>query len=188
MVAALMGVGTAFASSTINLNTNNLASLGQGVATVSGCDSDINVSPVAGVDLSSETPEFKLTSIDFSEIDTRAKNTDDKSLDFGKGCATQALKIQVFQRIAEREDPTHPKAITCLNLIDSPLTVAGLAKDLSGYRESTDGTGCEIWVKIMSNDSTTGDYSKFTITGLKFAGDLSHITVVSAEDYPTGLL
>ena len=42
LVAALMGVGTAFASSTININTNNLTPLGQGVSTATTCDSQID--------------------------------------------------------------------------------------------------------------------------------------------------
>ena len=37
LVAALMGIGTAFASSTIDINTNNKVQLGQGVASTVTC-------------------------------------------------------------------------------------------------------------------------------------------------------
>ena len=103
LVATLMGVGTAFASSTININGNNLASLGQGVSVVTGCDDNITVSPVTGIDISGEKPSFNLSSIQVGGIDLRNRITTEGS-DFGKGCAGQALKIQVFQIIDNAEE------------------------------------------------------------------------------------
>ena len=45
LVAALFGVSTAFASSTISINETNTINLAQGVVAVTGCDSDIGILP-----------------------------------------------------------------------------------------------------------------------------------------------
>jgi len=193
LVAALMGVGTAFASSTIKLNTDNLASLGQGVATVTGCDSSINVIPGSGVDLTQETPTFDLNTISLSAIDMHSKRPD------GTGCGDQALKIQVFQLVsAEKVPEDHPSPISCTDLISSlnsnlqlnhTTYSSGTPLDSAitiDSREAGDGSGCEIWVKLDSPSSE--ENGRFTINGLKFVGDenhaVSHIAVVSSQDYP----
>ena len=59
MVATLFGIGSAFASSTITINTANQVNLGQGVVTVSGCDSNIGFKPVTK--LSSDAASFQVT-------------------------------------------------------------------------------------------------------------------------------
>ena len=64
LVAALMGVGTAFASSTITVNENNLTPLGQGVTSVVTCDQEIAVVPTTSLNLSDEhNPYFELRSL-----------------------------------------------------------------------------------------------------------------------------
>lgn len=45
LIATLFGISSAFASSTITINTDNKVNLGQGVVTVSGCDSNIGFKP-----------------------------------------------------------------------------------------------------------------------------------------------
>ena len=45
LVGALFGISSAFASSTIQINSGNPVDLGQGVVTVSGCDSNIGFKP-----------------------------------------------------------------------------------------------------------------------------------------------
>ena len=45
LVAALFGVSTAFASSTISINETNTINLAQGVVAVKGCESDIGILP-----------------------------------------------------------------------------------------------------------------------------------------------
>ena len=188
LVATLMGVGTAFASSTINVNGNNLASLGQGVSVVTGCDDNITVSPVSGLDITDESPSFKLSSIQLGDIDLRLRITD-TGADFGHGCAGQALKIQVFQMIDDGEDPSKPKPISCSSLVDD-LAFDGADGNatLLDYKESADSSGCEIWAQLENPGSHPTDGS-FTISGLKFPQvehhAISHITVVSSESYPT---
>ena len=186
LVAALMGVGTAFASSTININSNNIASLGQGVSSVTSCDDNISVSPVTGIDIRDEKPSFYLSSIQVGGIDLRTRITTEGS-DFGKGCAEQSLKIQVFQIIDNAvEDPTHPKAISCNDLINpGAFHEADGAAVALNYRESADGSGCEIWAHLQT---ASPDPGTFTISGLQFAQiehhAISHVTLVSSESYP----
>ena len=48
-VAVFFGVGTAFASSTININGGAGVTLGQGVSRVTGCDETMTVATAAGL-------------------------------------------------------------------------------------------------------------------------------------------
>ena len=189
LVATLMGVGTAFASSTINVNGNNLASLGQGVSLVTGCDGQVNIAPQSGVDISNEKPEFRLSSIDFSDINTFAKDTNETTgspspspnPNLGKGCGGQAFMIQVF---AKPTGEDHPQAIGCDYLYSDPITptVSGSAAtgDIKAV-PSVNSSGCVIYVKIAKT-SILDD--TFSLTDLNYAGDVSYITIVSVENYP----
>jgi hypothetical protein len=49
LVATLFGVSTAFASSTIQINSGNAIALGQGVSAVLGCDPEVTITPDAGL-------------------------------------------------------------------------------------------------------------------------------------------
>lgn len=75
LVATLMGVGTAFASSTITIPT---VSLGQGVAQVTNCDGSVSVSPEAtgSVSQDGENPVFRTTSIGISDIANECSGVD----------------------------------------------------------------------------------------------------------------
>jgi len=55
LAAALFGVSTAFASSTIAINGGNTINLAQGVVAVTGCDSDIGVLPSTSLVKNSDT-------------------------------------------------------------------------------------------------------------------------------------
>jgi len=80
LVATLFGISTAFASSTIAINNGTNVQLGQGVVTVSGCDSNIGFKPVTK--LAPDATSFQLTDFiigydwsdvnDFGLIDTTA--------------------------------------------------------------------------------------------------------------------
>jgi hypothetical protein len=63
LVAALFGVSTAFASSTIAINGGNTINLAQGVVAVTGCDSDIGVLPSTSLVKKEETLGFDVTSL-----------------------------------------------------------------------------------------------------------------------------
>ena len=92
LVAALMGIGTAFASSTITVNVDNKVNLGQGVVTVSGCDSNIGFKPITK--LSADATNFQVTDFligydydgtpNHGQIDTAA-------------CEGKVLKISLYK-------------------------------------------------------------------------------------------
>lgn len=60
-VATLFGVSTAFASSTITINSDRPIALGQGVSVFTTCDKFIGVNPVTALD--SDLSKFKLTEV-----------------------------------------------------------------------------------------------------------------------------
>ena len=90
LVAALMGIGTAFAStsvgSKITINGNDKVPLSQGVATTVNCQSDdLNVVPTSQVyfPADSEDPYFYLKNLDISGVNS--------------SCDGKDFKIQIFK-------------------------------------------------------------------------------------------
>ena len=92
LVAALMGIGTAFASSTITVNGTNQVNLGQGVVTVSGCDSNIGFKPITK--LSADATKFQVTHFligyDYDPV-THAGLIDNVA------CAGKVLKVSLYK-------------------------------------------------------------------------------------------
>ena len=91
LVGALFGISSAFASSTIVINSNQGVNLGQGVVKVSGCDTSIDVVPSTTMALNETgTPTFYMDKITISNIDTRTADAE------GNGCANKIFDIQIF--------------------------------------------------------------------------------------------
>ena len=92
LVATLFGIGSAFASSTITINATNAVDLGQGVVTVSGCDTNIGFKPVTK--LSSTATSFQVTDFiigyDWSE-------TNDNGLINTSACDLKQMKISLYK-------------------------------------------------------------------------------------------
>jgi hypothetical protein len=90
-VAALMGIGTAFASSTITVNGTNQVNLGQGVVTVSGCDTNIGFKPITK--LSADATKFQVTDFligyDYDPSHTGLIDT--------TACAGKVLKVSLYK-------------------------------------------------------------------------------------------
>jgi hypothetical protein len=91
LVATLFGISTAFASSTITINSDNNVNLGQGVVTVSGCDSNIGFKPVTK--LSSNATDFQVT--DFIIGDDW--NSDGGGLIDTTACDLKQMKITLYK-------------------------------------------------------------------------------------------
>jgi len=101
LVATLFGISSAFASSTISINSNAPIALGQGVSAVTACDESISLSPSTSMRLNEdENPEFYLDHITLSDIDLRAidatKNIGDDG--YGLGCAGKSFDLQIFDK------------------------------------------------------------------------------------------
>jgi len=120
LAASLMGVSTAFASSTININGNNLTPLGQGVSTAIACDNSITVTPDAGLDLPVEDtntvleelkPTFTLAGIRVADINNLAADPET-----GSGCLGLDFKIQVFKNQEIEAGDFRAVALSCSQL------------------------------------------------------------------------
>ena len=132
-VATLFGVSTAFASSTITINSDKPIALGQGVSAVLGCDSEITITPDAGLTTATATPEpsssasptpdpvvapaptFNLSKIVVADINTVVTN------DAGEGCGGVDFKIQVFHTENLSAGAKKQTAYTCSELGSSNL-------------------------------------------------------------------
>jgi len=159
LVATLMGVGTAFASSTININGNNLTPLGQGVSTATTCDDQVDVTPNAALilptpspspsedNLSQEetldnAPTFRLGSITVSGV-----NANPTSPTTGIGCGGTDFKIEIYKNRKQGETETFKaERLTCTEL------------GLSAYPKVTDGVGeTDPELEFTACDSTSGN-------------------------------
>jgi hypothetical protein len=108
LVATLFGISSAFASSTITINTTNTVDLAQGVVQVTGCDSKIGVQPVTAL-TKDETGAaiFAVTAVTIGyKYDTSTAGYIDTT-----ECAGKALKIQFYKDIAGT-----PTALNCSQL------------------------------------------------------------------------
>jgi hypothetical protein len=177
LVATLMGVGTAFASSTIIIPT---VSLGQGVAQVTNCDDHVSVSPEAtgsvGLDTDGkDVPVFRTTSIGISNVDgyLSAKNN---------GCNDQDFGIQVFKKYKlnydERDDVTGTlKTISCDDLTGKYLGTTGITSTAASVK--CDPSTNTIWLNLGSSLNDGADTNSFTIT-LDTTNDIDYVTLVSS--------
>lgn len=108
LVATLFGISSAFASSTITINTTNTVDLAQGVVQVTGCDSKIGVQPVTELTKDETgTAIFAVTAVTIGyKYDTSTAGYIDTT-----ECAGKALKIQFYKDIAGT-----PTALNCSQL------------------------------------------------------------------------
>ena len=156
LVATLMGVGTAFASSTITIPT---VSLGQGVAQVTNCDPNVIVSPEAtgSVSLDGENPVFRTTSVTISEVSDSCSGAD-----FG---------FQVFKKFNtnsdDREDSHAIQAIACEDLAVTAIT------HVSDYK--CDSVTRTLWLDL----GTFTGVNDFEIS-TNFTNDIDYVTLVSS--------
>jgi len=92
LVATLFGFGSAFASTSISINSGSAVGIGSGVSLVTACDTAITVAPHSAVVTGGASgPVFNTDNIALSNIDTA---TTDAST--GLGCGGQYFDLQVF--------------------------------------------------------------------------------------------
>ena len=168
MVAALMGVGTAFASSTININGNNLTPLGQGVSTATTCDSRIDVTPTAGLNtpiedsstaLSELKPSFYLSSIVVSGINYATPDPET-----AVGCYGVDFKLQVWKNKSVGEE-------------GKVMATALDGTELGGASISVNGTGSN-W-KCDTDAIFFRDSKDSHTISVNASSDFDYITLVS---------
>lgn len=169
LIATLFGISSAFASSTITINTDNKVNLGQGVVKVSGCDESVNVVPSTKMEINETgTPTFYMDKITISNIDTRTTGSD------GYGCAEKTFDIQIFHSGSGTE------AYTCSNL--QPISPFSATYELA-TTQTLSPTSCSDSTLsfTMPSQSTFAGYPNpiFTLHFVKAPSDISYITLVS---------
>ena len=144
LVAALFGVSTAFASSSIKINNEAPINLAQGVVAVTGCDSFIGLDPVTI--LKKDMKNFAIKELvigsayndgdatHFYSIDTTSATADPA------GCGGVDFKLQFYP---EATGAT-PVAVTCLDLIgiEGGYGQINAYVDLKGSPNTTYGLKC----------------------------------------------
>jgi hypothetical protein len=189
LVAALMGIGTAFASSTIQINGDNPVTLGQGVTQVTGCDSAISVTTAAGlstpeVDLSGASPDpsklkptFYLNNLVLSAIDN---NPFDTKTGIG-GCGGKYLAIQIFHSVGVLGAKTEA-ARTCTELGFTGTEPTSARKDgTSGPTASATETCSNSIIYVGIPVGSLDDYSTTLSFPTSVSSDLDYVTVVSTD-------
>jgi hypothetical protein len=158
LVATLFGIGSAFASSTITINSSAPIALGQGVTAITACDTSISITPKTSMQVDGSGPKFYLDTITVSSVDTSTTNTST-----GLGCQDKFFDLQIFN-VA---DPVAAYTCTELNYL-TPRTVA-----ISSGTAPVSCTDSTISFQIL------GTSSSFEIPFAEVLSDFSYLTLVS---------
>ena len=202
LVGALFGISSAFASSTITINTDNKVNLGQGVVTVSGCDSNIGFKPVTK--LSSDATAFQVT--DFVIGYDYSSSNDDGLIDTD-ACDLKQMKVTIYKDKVgggvevvpcqtTYNDSTIPRVSTGGSSLRSEKVGIGLngtananfAEYVTDYKCSSDGSFYFLLDKTKGSQSgATMRMHWYDQTGFIFdANTFDHITIESVSG-ETGL-
>jgi hypothetical protein len=171
-IGILLGVGTAFASSTIAINSGNGVTLGQGVSQVTGCDSSITVATAAGLltatasTPSAPAPTFFLKTLTLSDIDST--RTDPTT---GVGCGGKFLKVQLFYTVELGGAKT-----------ETARSCSELGSDLKSSSSSNSTYSCKDSALYLSIPAATSQLYTDTITFPNtLSSDLDYVTLVSTD-------
>ena len=114
LVAALMGIGTAFASSTININGGNPIQIGQGITQTASCQGSdsIQIRPNTAIDTSQSPASFYIKSLDLKNVNsTDHFYIDDNGVEkesTSAGCAGLDFKVQIWHN---KDNPVPYKCV-----------------------------------------------------------------------------
>jgi hypothetical protein len=171
-VAAVFGIGSAFATTTVQINSGDGISLGQGVTLAAACDTDIDIVPITAMTVETPGgPTFYLTELQINGIDSQETNLDvDPAV---TGCGDQVFDVQIF----DTQTPT-PEPYSCIELDPSAVAVDGVPLIESGLICRDDETGGTLSLQVASVDDEDRDY---TISFNEAPSDISYITLVSRE-------
>ncbi|CAN2213635.1 hypothetical protein MCEMRE212_01049 [Candidatus Nanopelagicaceae bacterium] len=168
LVATLFGISSAFASSTISINSDAPIALGQGVTTVTACDTAISVAPRTLMKIVASKPVFYLETITVTNVDTSTVSTTT-----GLGCAGKYFDLQVFHTDSVTA-VTSPYDCTTLKHTSANLvTVTGGASITSSCTGST--------VSFLIPASGLSGNPVFSIPFADGPADISYVTLVSRD-------
>jgi hypothetical protein len=191
LVAALMGVGTAFASSTINLNN---VQLGQGVTSIVSCDQNIGVVPKTGLSFPEEASAyFELKNIVIGSPDTALGMPGTVSDE----CAGKIFKITLYDEghYSVGYDGAGEGSTLCNYFTNGSDQVTYLGDDFTAHNatsECLDDLGAHTSsiyfvaaAATMRGDKTyTVNFHGYNLSDSTLKIDPSNITVETVSDYP----
>ena len=169
LVAALMGIGTAFASSTISINGNNQVPLSQGVAQVVNCQSDdLTIIPQSHLYVptpSTEPGEEGYLSPYFYLQELTIQNVK-------RTCEGKDFKFKIYPPGAE----TSPIPLTCTELSSFSDVIASVGTAQYKCEDST------IYFKATSAHNYSIRFKTPPDTPLFYAENFGYVTVESTEN------
>ena len=153
LAAALFGVSTAFASSTIAINGGNTINLAQGVVAVTGCDTDIGVLPSTSLVKNAETSAL---GFDVTGLTIGFDHDGDGSGMVGGTCGnTEGVNsvTPVDFKIQFYADGPTPTAKTCIQMFGSDITKSTAATaGLTFLPTAASDIKCDVdalWFKMI---------------------------------------
>jgi hypothetical protein len=166
-VATIFGLGSAFASSTITINSSVPIALGQGVSLVAACDDQMRINPSTSMEVVDTEPTFYLTSLEILDVNgataTAASN--------GLGCAGKYFDLQLFSATST--------AYTCTQLLQPDETILPTVSYTDGVTSGTKTSTCgSSKLSFQVPSKVSGDWD-FTIPFTEAPSDISYITLVS---------
>ena len=185
LVAALMGVGTAFASSTIQLNN---VQLGQGVTSIVTCDPNIGIVPKTGLSFAGDSNgHFELKNIVVGSPDTTLGMTGTVSDD----CAHKIFKITLY------DDSHHsvgwdadPRTTLCDHFRNGTETVDNAIRSecVDDTTSSPNTSSIYFEAAAASDPADVKTYTinlyNYNLSNPDLYIDPSNITVETVSDYP----
>jgi len=154
LVATLFGVGTAFASTTITINSDQPIDVGQGVSEITRCDDAVNIAANSSVYTpgKSAKPKFYFSGVTFSGVNQNAHSTID-----GSGCGGEVFDFQIWKKNSTSDDSAVATAYTCGQL---------------GLQNKSDNPS-----ETSENDLLHGDESNYVASAVTCSNSVVSITV-----------
>jgi hypothetical protein len=167
-VAAVFGIGTAFASSTITINSSVPIALGQGVSVVAACDDAMDIVPSTSMEVVAEEPTFYLTSLGINGVNGATATAASE----GRGCGGKFFDLQLFSATST--------AYTCTQLLQPDPTILPTVSYTDGTSGTTGSTCASSKLSFEVPIKVSGDWA-FTIPFTKAPSEISYITLVSRD-------
>ena len=185
MVAALMGVGTAFASSTIQLNN---VQLGQGVTSVVACDNSIGVVPTTGFVFDTEhtAAHFALKTLAIGSSETNLGGSGTVS----SMCSDKIFKITLYHDDKSVGVDSDPPSSLCTHFIPGSSPTSNSVTNAQKFECRTDSTGAYPVSSIYFQAAASGDHTyvidfyDYNLSVGALYLDPSNITVETVSNYP----
>ena len=169
-VAAVFGIGTAFASSTITINSSVPIALGQGVSVVAACDDAMDIVPSTSMEVVAEEPTFYLTSLGINGVNGATATAASE----GRGCGGKFFDLQLFSATST--------AYTCTQLLQPDPTTLPIVSYTGGTSGTTLSTCASSKLSFEVPINVSGGDWAFNIPFTKAPSEIRYITLVSRDN------